>query len=173
MKKREKIIVTCTVIAVLYGAYTFLWDEPAKTAKQKTVASGNTIERLNRLIKDATGVLKDSTEGSSANAYIIARAENEWVSDPFYKKKEVVEPEKSDKNSDKNVVVTEELPEVDFRYTGYLEVGTKRMAIINGNDYEIGGKLEPGGFTIRRIYPTKIVIADRGKRTITIPFTEE
>ena len=173
MKKREKIIVSFTVIAVLYGVYTYLWVQPDKVTKPKAVTSGDTVEKLNGLVKNATSVLKDSAEGSIANAYIIAMAENEWLSDPFYKKKKAVGPGKSDVKGDKNGVVKDALPEVDFRYTGYLEVGTKRMAIINGVDYETGGRLVPGGFVVREIYPAKVVIAERGGRSITIPFTEE
>jgi len=170
VKKREKIIVSATVIVVIYGAYSYMMQSPGTPQKPRSVPAGTIVERLNGFVKSAAGVLKESTDGSVATAYIISRAENEWVSDPFYTKKK--EAEKSEKKAEREII-EDEVPIIDFRYTGYLEVGTKRMAIINGNDYEVGGKLEPGGFVIKGIYPTRIVIVDRKGRKITVPFTEE
>lgn len=173
MKKREKIIVSLTVIVVLYGVYTYVLQKPGKTAKPQAVTASAIVERLSGFVQNATGVLKESTEGSAATAYMIARAENEWASDPFYTKKKEIEKATEIVKSASKVVVPEKSPILDFRYTGYLEVGKKRMAIINGNDYEVGGKLEPGGFVIRAIYPARIIIADSRGQRITIPFTEE
>jgi hypothetical protein len=43
-------------------------------------------------------------------------------------------------------------------YNGFIELGSKRLAIINGQEYEAGDKLNPGGFTIKSILPTRVVI---------------
>ena len=162
-----------TAIVVFYGAYSYVLQPTGTTQKSQTVPAGTIVERLNGFVKSAAGVLKESTDGTVATAYIISRAENEWVGDPFYtRKKDVEKDPESDKNEDQEVE-EEEVPIVDFRYTGYLEVGTKRMAIISGNDYEVGGKLEPGGFIIKGIDPARIIIVNRKGQKITVPFTEE
>ena len=59
-------------------------------------------------------------------------------------------------------------------YTGYLRMGDKRLAIINGMEYEAGDILEPDGFIIRSISPRRVVIAPPGakKNTIILPMEE-
>jgi hypothetical protein len=59
-------------------------------------------------------------------------------------------------------------------YTGFLRMGDKRLAIINGMEYEVGEILEPGGFTIRSISPSRVVIAPPGrkKKTLILPMEE-
>ena len=49
------------------------------------------------------------------------------------------------------------------QYTGFLQMGDTRLAIINGMEYEAGDQLEPGGFIIRRILPNHVVVAPPGK----------
>ena len=59
-------------------------------------------------------------------------------------------------------------------YSGFLEVGSKRLAIINGMEYEAGDKLDPGGFTIKSILPTRVMItsAPWGTTPIVLPLQE-
>jgi hypothetical protein len=59
-------------------------------------------------------------------------------------------------------------------YTGFLRMDDKRLAIINGMEYEVGDSLEPGGFVIRSISAGRVVIAPPGKKkkTITLPMEE-
>jgi hypothetical protein len=59
-------------------------------------------------------------------------------------------------------------------YTGFLRMGEKKLAIINGMEYEAGDILEPDGFIIRSISPSRVVIAPAGKKkkTLTLPMEE-
>jgi len=68
----------------------------------------------------------------------------------------------------------EVLPEVTFSYSGYMEMGDRKIAIIDGMEYKTGEEIVPGGFVIRAIYPNKIVIGIKGKEEeITVPLVEE
>ena len=62
----------------------------------------------------------------------------------------------------------------ELLYTGFLEMGDKRLAIINGTEYETGEKLEPGGFVIQSIRPNQVVISpeDRKTKTMILPLEE-
>jgi hypothetical protein len=58
-------------------------------------------------------------------------------------------------------------------YSGFLQMGQKRLAIINGMEYETGDRLEPGGFLLKSISPTRVVIAPRGKKSKSISLPME
>ena len=61
-----------------------------------------------------------------------------------------------------------------FIYTGFLQVGNKKMAVVNGLEYEQGEELEPGGFVLLDIFPRKLVIGAKGKlQQITVAMQEE
>ena len=46
-----------------------------------------------------------------------------------------------------------------------MKMGDSRLAIINGMEYEVGEKIEPGGYLIRTITPKQIVLdSTKGKR---------
>jgi hypothetical protein len=65
-------------------------------------------------------------------------------------------------------------PKLDLVYTGYMDMGGKSLAIINGMEYETGDIIEPDALLIRRIYPNKIevVATESGGTVFTIPLTE-
>ena len=64
-------------------------------------------------------------------------------------------------------------PKIEFVYTGYLEVGRKRMAIINGMEYREGEALDIKGFVLKSVSPTKVVIENRGiGATLNVPLQE-
>ncbi len=58
-------------------------------------------------------------------------------------------------------------------YTGYLEIGTRRIAVINGESYEAGEELEAGGYLVKRIRSSAVVIEEKGTgKDITVPLEE-
>jgi uncharacterized protein YdeI (BOF family) len=53
-------------------------------------------------------------------------------------------------------------------------MGDKRLAIINGVEYETGEELELAGYIVERIEPLKLVIRDKEKQiTIIVPIEKE
>jgi hypothetical protein len=58
-------------------------------------------------------------------------------------------------------------------YSGYVESGKNKMAIINGLEYRAGEQLKEEGYTLKQITPLKVLIFD--KRTgidLEIPIQE-
>ena len=151
MSNREKIIVVLAVVALLFGVYiVFLEPKPQEQTFAKTPESD--LESLNSFI---TKVATATNEGlSEKDSYILQRAENQWLRDPLIR---IRKPKESEKESKEAVKIAG--PEFAIRYTGFMEMGTMRLAIINGNEYAAGDRLEQGGYIVRSISPTQIVVA--------------
>jgi hypothetical protein len=163
MSNREKIIVGLMVVAVIYGAYILFFSSPSTATKQTKIVSGDKeLEALNTFITKIAA--KTNTGPSKSQAYILQKAQIEWKQDPFVE----LQPKK--------VVDTGPAPVLDTRvkYTGFLQMGDARLAIISGMEYEPGDRLEPGGFIIRRIFPNHVVVSPPGKnkKTMILPMEE-
>lgn len=166
MTTREKIIVGLMLLVVVFGAYElFLAPKPGSVPLQK---SPEGLESLNAFInKIAAANQKGGL--SDTDAYIIKLAEADWKQDPM-----LDIPKKALPKPVEPVKKTEPPPKLDLVYTGYMDMGGKSLAIINGMEYETGDTIEPGALLIRRIFPNKIevVATERGGKIFTIPLTE-
>ncbi|MGD9134444.1 MAG: hypothetical protein PVF78_12390, partial [Desulfobacterales bacterium] len=49
-------------------------------------------------------------------------------------------------------------PQLNVSYTGFMQMGDKKFAIIDGLEYAAGEELERGGFVVRSITPNQVVI---------------
>ncbi|NNL75066.1 MAG: hypothetical protein HKO68_01880 [Desulfobacterales bacterium] len=162
MTNREKIIVGLMVLSVVYGVYILFFSEPQKAP---TIGGDKELATLNSFIAKVADRTK--TGLTSKQAYILKKAQAVWKQDPLVQIRT-----KSDEDEEE-----ESKPPVlnsDLVYTGFLEMGARRLAIINGTEYEAGEKLEPGGFIIRSIRPNHVVIApaNRKTKTMIIPLEE-
>jgi len=159
MSKREKIIVFVMVLAIGFGVYNLFIASPSKRGRIET---GKKLTDLDKLVASVTEEL-NKADLTEAEAFIIARAEAEWVRDPFFERGLFVTPE-----------LAAQAEEVIFTYTGYMEMGKKRLAVINGLEYQTGEELELGGYVVQSIHPDMVVIKSKGKqRLITVPFEQE
>lgn len=157
MAKREKIIVFIMILTIFYGVYEFFIAPSTKRPKSISVSTDVKRVDANKLIGNVSKVLKDD-DSAIVDAYIVARAEEEWAADPFYTEN----------------VSSGHTGEVKLIYTGYLEIGKRKIAIINGVDYQIGDELEMTGYTIKNINPSRVIAVDkRGRGKITVPLLEE
>ena len=150
------------VVSVMLGAYMVFFDSPKK-ATSISKAGLQELEVLNTFI---TKVAEETKSGpSKEQAYILNRAQVAWKQDPLIQ----LEAKKVE-------VDTGPAPVLDARvqYTGFLQMGDTRLAIISGMEYEAGDQLEPGGFIIRRILPNHVVVVPPGKnrKTMILPMEE-
>lgn len=148
------MIVAIMLAAVLYGVYGFFIASSPKLAG--TIPLEN-IAVIDKLIADASEILKDS-DSYPAYACTVTSAESNWERDPFYK---------------------ESTPSVNvmgmrLEYTGYLEIGNRKIAVINNVSYEVGDELELVEYIIRHIRPSAVVVEGKIKgMSVTIPLLEE
>ncbi len=164
MTTREKIIVALMVLAVGYGVYTVFLSGPPEEAPVKR-GGDKELEALNLFITKVADKTKNSL--SNAQAYVLQKAQLEWKQDPLLQ----IEPQMSqeEKTARQPLVL-----ESKILYTGFLQMGDKRLAILNGIEYEIGDRLDPGGLIVRDIYPNHVVIGspDVRSKKVILPMEE-
>jgi len=165
MTTREKIIVGLMVLAVGYGVYALFFEKPPGP---ETLQTQTGLDSLNTFITKVAETTKSGL--SEADSYVIQQAESQWYQDPMVTIRTKTESEVKEKEAEAQAP----LPTVKIVYSGYLQMGDKRLAIINGMEYEAGDELIQGGYVVRNISPIRVVLATTpdGQRTIIVPLVE-
>ncbi|MBI9077659.1 MAG: hypothetical protein JEZ02_19805 [Desulfatibacillum sp.] len=180
MAKREKFIIIVAILAVLgyVGSLLFAGGGDGGKSPRGAVASkggpagvGASIDSLAQLQKSIDESQKTVSDAKPEEiaVYVVANSDRPFPQDPFYFRVKAQETESE-------TVVEEEVmvPSITLIYTGFIQVGRKFMAIINGLEYEIGDDVAGTGFLLRSIRPDRIEIVSReGKYSSQIPFVEE
>lgn len=164
LPNRQVIIFGITAVMILYGAYHFVFS---KTISGRTPVPAKNTVKLSALLTDA-----GSTAAAGAvELYLIKRAETAWTHNPFYEQRAYREwfftqnPGKATEAKGSAKVI--------FNYTGYLELGKKKMAIINGAEYGVGDPLDVEGYLLKSISPASVLIENRtGKTKFTVPIQD-
>lgn len=161
MSKREKVIVIVMFLAVIYALYALFLSTPENASP---APAGEELKGLQALVDELRQNLQRENL-SDADIYVLEKFNAEWGPDPFYEEK-IEEKTSSTLNA---------LPDdINLNYCGYLEIGERRVAIINGMEYETGEELELDGYIVHGIYPTKAVIEIRARQSkITLPLVED
>ena len=153
------------LLTVIYGIYVLFFEGKEKSSIASTAAVSATkqLENLNAFIAK---VAEASQAGlSKEDKYIISRAESAWKQDPLTTVELTDRPE-DEINRQKRKVIETTGPQLDVSYTGFMQMGDKKFAIIDGFEYAVGDELEQGGFVVRGINPRQVVIVstDRSKK---------
>jgi hypothetical protein len=161
---REKIIIGVMVLAVLYGALEILVFSPSRKAKME---ADTRSQDLNGFVANLTQEMA-TRNISGIDRYVMERAKTPWRQDLFFDVSWDVLTAKNAPPPDEEV--TEEAP---FTYSGYMEMGRKRTAIISGMEYMSGDELMEGQYVVRAIYPNRVVLEKKeGKVEIILPLVE-
>jgi hypothetical protein len=163
LNKRQIIILIVMVIVVIYGAYEFIIG--SSTRKKGNEINSNSVE-INAFVSGLTNELaKDSSAGT--DTYIISRAEADWQKNPFLARSLYKEWSAREGTAGKNVAA------VKIIYSGYVDSGKKKMAIINGIEYGVGEKLEIEGYVLKRITNSNVVVSNRNTGSeVEVPIQE-
>jgi hypothetical protein len=154
MTNREKIIVGLMLLTVVYGVYTVFFEGKRSAEPLAAIGSAKELENLNSFI---TKIAEASKAGiSEADKYIIDRAETEWKQDPLISVNLTNRPESEIQKSKEVTQVS--IPDLKVSYTGFMKMGDKTFAIINGVEYAAGDPLEQGDYMVRSITPSQVVI---------------
>jgi hypothetical protein len=165
MSNREKIIVGIMLLTVVYGIYVLFFEGKGESS-MTTTASVSATKQLESLNAFITKVAEASKAGlSKEDKYIISRAESAWKQDPLTTVELTDRPEDEIKRQKQQVVQTTG-PQLNVSYTGFMQMGDKKFAIIDGFEYAAGDELAQGGFIVRSITPRQVVIVstDRSKK---------
>jgi hypothetical protein len=146
LNKRQIIILAIAALLVLFAVYELLIARPANKNKMeaKPVESSSFTNTL------SNDLMRYKLAG--VDAYVAGRAETEWGKNPFWEQKAY--REFVGKEKDGGV-------EVKIVYSGYVDTGRKKMAIINGWEYEAGDPLEIEGYVLKKVTPSRVLIVNR------------
>ena len=160
MNKREKIIVALMVVVVLLALISFI---PSPFSGKADVSSSSQA-KLTELHELATKISEEVNKEYLTNTekLILERADTPWSKDPFIGKSltGATEPGQG------------QARDTGFSYTGFIDTGARRLAVINGMEYEVGERLQSGGYIVRVIDPRVVVLEGKEKRgKLSIPYT--
>ncbi len=163
MGKREKIIVAIMIVALLYGAFELLVPSGDKTVSKIPEAD---IEAARQTARKISGEMEDA-ELSPEQTSILKLAGRQWKNDPFYRLPEQQKENDAEKPSGNGHAEK-------LQYTGYLEIGETKMAIINGAEYFSGDRLEQGDALVHNITSEKVVLKslNTGEK-MSVPYREK
>lgn len=142
MGTREKILFVLMVLALGYGAFELFYPSPRESPEEGFKAGEAAALDLARQVADDLARM----ELGPGEAYILELAAAEWPREPSWvmeREKPVEEP------------VREEGPG-PLTYTGYLEINERRLAIINGIEYQVGEQVEHEGLVLLSITPERV-----------------
>jgi hypothetical protein len=169
MTTREKIIVGVMCLTIVYGAYELLGS--STTHKSATVSQTNPIEELRKFAADVTQKMTSAKIGKEY-LYMVKQASADWTKEPLLqstlplKQKLIAQapsPEPTDRTGFNQT----------FTFTGFLQIGNIRMAVINGKEYAIGEALDIKGYYLKSASEDKAVIGRvKSSDTIQVPLTE-
>ncbi|RQD67100.1 hypothetical protein [Desulfonatronovibrio magnus] len=148
MEKRQKIILAVMVIAILYGIYDFFLKSPGQAPQ---VVQEQRVERTRQLTSDVLARIDnltlDSEEMLVLEASVGRPGTDIFYSWPYGERPEEREPE----------VVQEEITG-PLTFGGFIEMGDKKIAIINGYEYTVGEVIPEEGLRIVSILPNEVVL---------------
>jgi hypothetical protein len=161
MTTREKIIVGIMLLTVGYGAIELLLPR-AQTGSPTPAAQPS--ENLTTFIAKVADAAKAAT--SETSALIVQKAEAGWNQDPFM---EIHKPPATPAETRSSVETARAIS--NMVYSGFLEIGPKRLAIINGMEYEAGDRVNSDAFSIKTVLPNKVIMTS-SQGEIVLPLQE-
>ena len=167
MSKREKIILVLMALTVVYGFYALFIEGPPRRGRTSTVATSESkLDVFNKFIASVAAMTKGGL--SDIDSYIIEHIPAKWTKDPLLNTK------RDFRFEDATSVMGEVEPgKLNLKYSGYLQMGSKSLAIINGMEYETGEILPQTDYKVGRILPNRVVILMRGgKQRVSIPIED-
>lgn len=160
------------LLTVAYGIYTLFFEGKVKSSSTPavTISASNQLEDLNAFISK---VAEASQAGlSKEDKYIISRAEAAWKQDPLTTVELTNVPENQIKRQKQ--VADSAGPQLNVSYTGFMQMGDKKFAVINGLEYTTGDELIQGGYVVGSITQSQVVIISTGrnKKRFVFPLEE-
>jgi len=158
------------LLSVVYGVYAVFFEGKGGTQEITTISATRQLENLNSFI---TKVAEASKAGlSKEDKYIIQLAEAEWKQDPLISAELKDRPESEIQKAKKVAPVP--IPDFNISYTGFMQMGDIKFAIINGLEYATGDRLEQGDYILHSITSSRVVIVSTGpsKKRYIFPLEE-
>lgn len=153
------IILAIAALFVLYALYVFFIAKPADKKKGTETKPVEISSYVNTLTSDLT-----KNRVTDVDVYIAKKAEMEWTNNPFWERSSYREFAGKEAGRGASKIV----------YSGYVDAGRKKMAVINGTEYEVGESIEIEGYVLETVTPSSILIKNRNTGgELYVPIQEE
>ena len=169
MTTREKIIVGLMCVTIAYGAYELLANGSPK--KKPQIPATNSSSELQNLVTDISKQLSGK-KGDRGRQYLTELETGNWPKDPFIHSIDPLKKTFDQPKEDlKPTAQAQDLPKLS--YSGFLEVGPQKLAIINGLEYAKGEALGATGYYVRSISARHVMVGKvNGSDSIRLPLLE-
>ncbi len=147
LNNRQIIILAVAVLFVFYAIYEFVI---VGTVAKKAGTGVRPVARESFVTTLNTDLTKYVI--AKADTYIIERAETSWNKNPFWDRSSYREYTGKESSGDLATKIV---------YSGYVDAGRKKLAIINGWEYEAGDALDIKGYILKSVAPSRILIFNR------------
>lgn len=149
LKKREIIILIIAALFLLYAGYEYLIAGRIRDV-QKMKPAGETM----RIEASLGGITEELSKSklTAVETYILEKADENWGQNPFLSGNLYRAWLAKDGKNDASMKII---------YSGFVDTGRKRMAILNDIEYRIGEELKEEGYILKNITPSKVVIFDK------------
>lgn len=149
MSRREKILLALTGVVAVFG----LWYGLGAHGPHGPVVppGGDEAGKAGALL----ATIKESSM-TPAEIDLVTAISTPWPEKAFY---------------DKPFADQAVKPVSRPRFTGYVELGSGKLAVVDGMEYQVGDSLESGGYKVTSITPDEVGLESlaNGQR-ITIPY---
>ncbi|WP_148214050.1 GspB domain-containing protein [Desulfohalobium retbaense] len=157
MAKREKILVGLMIIALIYAGFELIFSISNDDRSAQKTAHVD-VDKVQELTAGTSQALKQ-VEMEEVQRYVLEAAATQWPQqNPFAPRPAPLEDEGRTPDEVKKKA-EEDLPKLT--YTGYLEMGHTRMAVINGLEYQTGEKLQQGTYILVNIQPNRVTLKNQ------------
>ncbi|MEA4856762.1 MAG: hypothetical protein AAGU21_10445 [Solidesulfovibrio sp.] len=149
MSRREKIILAVTGIVAIVGLWLGLGGNAVREGL--IPSGGGEAAQAGAMLAS----IKE-TALSPVELALLGAIHTPWPAKAFY---------------DKPFAEHGVKPVLQPRYTGYVELGSGRLAVVDGMEYQVGDALESGGYKVVAIAPDQVVLESlvNGQR-MTLPY---
>lgn len=133
------------VAAILYGGYAYLFSGSAGGKKK---SYGKPQVAVNEFVADLIKRVQGA-DTTVTDAEILSKSSAQWQKDPFLVVKKSGDSEEA--AAKKAEIIDHGELTGSFKYSGYMEMGRSRLAIINGREYQEGDQLDIQGTALKKI----------------------
>lgn len=162
---RQNIIVALALLAIVYGGLDYFILSAKKTGDQKA----QKIAAANNFMKQVSQMLSDDVL-THKEAILFQKAFAQWPESVFFNSVDALGPKTQ---SDEKIAEEQPAKEhFEFVFSGYIEVAGRKLAVVNGLEYEQGEFLKIGGYRLKRISPEHVIIGKAGADDIKVMYQD-
>ncbi|MCP3873008.1 MAG: hypothetical protein GY699_07625 [Desulfobacteraceae bacterium] len=138
MRKRTKILIVLSVAAVIsFTVYKYMGYDKKESISQTDAIN---LSSTDKFVEDQIKIMEKFGQ-HDADEMIIKKAVVNWSDDPFASP-ELMKQIKGKVEKQKPTRIANTEKQDLLLYSGYVQVGEKMLAIINGMEYEKGDMVE-------------------------------